>query len=82
MVQKSLIIARMEYAQQIISACNNSGLPAFIMADVIKDVLTKLKRLADEEYQRDLQEYQAQVEQEQAQQKEQEQHDDDKKDGE
>lgn len=52
-MQIPLTVARRHYAQQIISTCNQSGLPAFVMLDVISDIQRELARVANEEYARD-----------------------------
>lgn len=53
MPQKPITIARRDYAQDIVNLTNNSGLPAFVMVDVLEHVLNELRPLMNTEVKRD-----------------------------
>ena len=60
MEQKSVVLARRDYINQICEVTNKSGLPAFVIVDVLEHVLAEARNLAETEYQRELEVYQAQ----------------------
>lgn len=51
----SLIID--ETRRSLISTCNNSGLPTFILEPMIKDIYQEIKLLSNEQLKRDTEEY-------------------------
>ena len=51
---KSIIILRHEYQQALCELTNKSGLPVFVMHEVVRGLCDELKRLSDAELQREL----------------------------
>lgn len=51
----SLIID--ETRRSLISICNNSGLPTFILEPMVKDIYQEIKLLANEQLKQDTEEY-------------------------
>lgn len=56
---KPLSLRRRECLQQCVQAVNQAQLPAFTMVDLLEGLLREAKALADQEYQRDLESWQA-----------------------
>ena len=53
-MNKPLTIARQEFAQALVELINNSGLPAFIMSDLVNQAKTELDKLANAQYEADV----------------------------
>lgn len=66
MALKPITVAQREYKAAIYDLTNYSGLPAFVMIDVLERVVNQLRPLVDEEYKKDSAEYQAAIEAENA----------------
>lgn len=63
-MEKPITIARAEFNARLAQAINESGLPAFVIADSLKTVLMQMDELASIQLQRDTEEYnKAQAEQ-------------------
>lgn len=58
MTQKPITVARMDYMQKIADISNESGLPAFIMLEVIERFKSQLEQLADQQLAQDQRAYQ------------------------
>lgn len=56
-IQKPITVAREEFKQDILQLCENSGLPPFIVEDVLKYFLEQVHIAAIEQYKRDKEEY-------------------------
>ena len=52
-MQKPITVARQEFIEKISSAVNESGLPAFVVADVFKTFMVQLENLQSEQLRRD-----------------------------
>lgn len=52
MVQKPISLARHDYMQGIVDLTNRSGLPAFVMVDVLEQTARELRPLMDVELKR------------------------------
>lgn len=52
-MNKPLTVAKDDFTNDVIKTVNEAGLPAFIMADVLGDVLKELQRMAKEQLERD-----------------------------
>ena len=59
MVQKPITVAREDYMKSICDLTNQSGLPAFVVVDILDDVISEMKRIANTELQRDTANYRA-----------------------
>ena len=62
MANKPLTVARNDYMQALCDASNNSGLPAFVMLEVIERMKIQLEQLAQAELERDMKVYQSAIE--------------------
>ena len=60
--QMPLSVARAQFQQKAVELANTSGLPAFVMADVLRELLKALEQLAEQQYQQELAAYQAEDE--------------------
>jgi len=58
-MQKPLTVARRDYMQSIVDLTNNSGLPAFVIVNVLEDALSQMRPLMDSELARDEARYRA-----------------------
>lgn len=56
-VAKPITVAREEFKQNILQLCEKSGLPPFIVEDVLKYFLEQVHIAAIEQYKRDKEEY-------------------------
>ena len=54
-----ITIARQDFINNIASIINNSGLPAFVMKDVLKDMYTQLAEIEKKELANDMAAYNA-----------------------
>lgn len=50
---KPITVARRDYMNGIIELTNNSGLPAFVIADILEDILSEVNKAADQQLKRD-----------------------------
>lgn len=50
---KPSTILRQEFIEKEIQLINTSGLPAFVLVDIIEETLQELRRLAAEQYRKD-----------------------------
>lgn len=53
-MNKPITILRNDYMSNLCAITNNSGLPAFVMIDVLERMITQLNTLAQAELQRDI----------------------------
>ena len=58
MSNKPITVAREDFARTIINEINASGLPAFVIADVLGGMTNDAQQRMNAEYRRDLQAYQ------------------------
>lgn len=63
-MEKPLTIKRAEFTQKMAQVINESELPAFVVADVLKQVTAQVQELANAQYQRDMQAYKSACEEE------------------
>lgn len=52
-MNKPITLLRQEFMQKQIDLINNSGLPAFILADILREGVQELEKAAQEQYQAD-----------------------------
>lgn len=52
-MDKPITVARMEFAEAVVEAARESRLPAFILADVLRDLREQLQQEAAAQYQAD-----------------------------
>lgn len=52
-IQKPVTVARQDFIDGIVGLINTSGLPAFIITDILKDVQTEMVRQANDQYEKD-----------------------------
>ena len=56
-ISKPITVARKDLLEDIVSAINKSALPAFIVSELLKNVLLSVDKLAVEQLERDTREY-------------------------
>lgn len=56
-MEKPITIKRAEFNAKVAQAINESGLPAFVIADSLSSILAQINNLAQTQYQNDLQAY-------------------------
>lgn len=56
-MEKPLTVARQEFAENIVEVINNSGLPAFVMLEIIQSCERELTKLSQTQYEKDKAEY-------------------------
>lgn len=59
MAGKPLTVARHDYMQAMVDATNNSNLPAFVIVEVLENLLREMRPMMDAELKRDLATYRA-----------------------
>lgn len=52
-MNKPLSVARMEFAECMSKLIAESGLPAFMLYDILRDATNRLAQMADEQYKRE-----------------------------
>ena len=52
-MEKPITVARVEFAEAVVKAARDSRLPAFVLADVLKDLREQLNSEAEAQYRRD-----------------------------
>lgn len=58
-MHKPITVSRQDYITSICDLTNNSGLPAFVVIDVLESVLRELRPMVENEYKRDKAAYEA-----------------------
>ncbi len=56
-MDKPLTVARQEFAENIVEVINNSGLPAFVMLEIVQSCERELTKLSQTQYEKDKAEY-------------------------
>ena len=56
-IEKPLILVRKEFADNLMQFINDSGLPAFIIEPILKDLLHEVQFAANQEYEANLKYY-------------------------
>lgn len=57
-MDKTANMLHREFSNALTSLINNCGLPAFVIKDTLRCALFQVEQIEDQEYQRDLKEYQ------------------------
>lgn len=63
-IKKPITIARQEFIDNLIKLCNDSGLPFFIIEDIIKEIVQEVHIASVEQYKKDKEEYEQALKQE------------------
>ncbi|MBD5115781.1 MAG: hypothetical protein HDT46_11430 [Ruminococcaceae bacterium] len=58
---KPITVAREEFINKTVEACNNSGLPFFAIKDILEQMIQNVDSAAKAEYKRDKERYEAQL---------------------
>lgn len=58
---KPMTLMRDEFITNVISLCNNSGLPFFVVEDVLKDLIQKVHMAAQKQLEEDAKRYNEQL---------------------
>lgn len=56
-MQIPITVARQAYIEKICDITNNSGLPAFVIADVLEKALAEVRKMEQDQLAKDMQEY-------------------------
>lgn len=56
-IKKPITVARQEFIESLITICNNSGLPLFVVEDVLKYLIEQVHIASIEQYKREKEEY-------------------------
>ncbi|MDO4196586.1 MAG: hypothetical protein Q4D33_10620 [Prevotellaceae bacterium] len=56
-MQIPISVARQAYIEKICDVTNNSGLPAFAMADILEKLLAEVRKMEQDQLAKDMQEY-------------------------
>lgn len=56
-MEKPLTVARQEFAENIVEVINNSGLPAFVMLEIVQSCERELTKLSQQQYEKDKEKY-------------------------
>ena len=60
--EKPITLVREDFINNIIDTCNNSGLPFFMMEDIMKDLIQDIHVAAKRQLEEDRKKYQAEIE--------------------
>lgn len=58
-MKKPITVARVEFAEAVVRAARESNLPAFILADVLRDLRERLMTESEQQYRNDQQAWEA-----------------------
>ncbi len=56
-IRKPLTVARQEFLENLANIINESELPAFIIGDILNNVLSEVRALAERQYNNDKENY-------------------------
>ncbi len=56
-MDKPITVAREEFTQDLIKMVNTAELPAFVIADILKDALAEIRRIAERQLAEDRQKW-------------------------
>lgn len=60
-IQKPITVVRMEFITSLSDMINNSKLPPFILEPIFKDMYTDIRRMAQRQYELDLERYNKEI---------------------
>lgn len=60
--EKPITLVREDFINNIIDTCNNSGLPFFMIEDIMKDLIQQIHAAAKQQLEEDRKKYQAELE--------------------
>lgn len=60
-MNKPITIERQEVLQKLVDIVNSAQLPAFVVVDMLEDILQSMRTVARQQYERDLKTYTAAV---------------------
>lgn len=63
-IKKPITLARQEFIDSLIKLCNDSGLPFFIIEDILKGIVQEVHIASVEQYKKDKEEYEQALKQE------------------
>lgn len=58
-MEKPIMLVREEFVQNISNVINQSGLPAFVIEPILKDILVDITQIARRDYEQSKAEYEA-----------------------
>lgn len=58
---KPITVARNEFVQDLVNLCNNSGLPFFVLEDILKNLTQEVHAAAQKQLEDDTKRYQEQL---------------------
>ena len=61
MANKPLSVKYHDCIQEICNTINSYGMPSFMIVEMLDNILAEAKRVAESDYQRDLEQYQQQL---------------------
>ena len=61
-MEKPIMLVREEFVQNISNVINQSGLPAFVIEPILKDILVDITQIARRDYEQSKAEYEASLE--------------------
>ena len=60
-IKKPIVVARKEFIDDLVKLMNESGLPAFVLEPILKDMLAETQMLMEQDYEFNLREYNEQI---------------------
>ena len=60
-IKKPLTVCKQEFIENLLALCQNTSLPAFCIKYILEDFTKAMGDLAEQEYKKDMQEYQQQL---------------------
>ena len=61
-LEKPITLVREDFINNIIDTCNNSGLPFFMIEDIMKDLIQQIHAAAKQQLEEDRKKYQKELE--------------------
>ena len=63
-IKKPITILRQEFIDNLIKLCNDSGLPFFVIEDILKELVQEVHTASNEQYKKAKEEYEQVLKQE------------------
>lgn len=61
-MEKPITVKRHDFIQSIVDLINNSGLPAFMVMEILKACINEMEPMVNSQYEKDLKAYQQSLE--------------------
>ena len=68
-IKKPITLAQQDFTKDLVELVNSSGLPAFVISNILRDVKLSVDKIAEEQLQRDADQYYTELQKNDSKQK-------------